>query len=172
MKYLVVSDLHGSKYYINKLVQIINLEKPNKIILLGDLYSNKEDDKEIADILNRYCDIILCARGNCDNDSDIERCKFKVYDHIKLMINDKLFFFTHGHKYNINNIPNCIDVFVHGHLHIGFIKKIGNVLSVNSGSISFPRNNTLNSYLIINDKAIILKDIESYIIDEYEFDWM
>ena len=38
MKYLVVSDIHGSYYYAKKLEEILNKENPNKIILLGDLY--------------------------------------------------------------------------------------------------------------------------------------
>ena len=38
MKYLVVSDIHGSSYYANKINEIFNKEKVDKIILLGDLY--------------------------------------------------------------------------------------------------------------------------------------
>ena len=38
MKYLVVSDIHGSLYYAKKLDEIINKEDPDRIILLGDLY--------------------------------------------------------------------------------------------------------------------------------------
>ena len=34
MKYLVVSDIHGSLYYARKLEEIINKENPDKIILL------------------------------------------------------------------------------------------------------------------------------------------
>ena len=38
MKYLVASDIHGSLFYTKKLVEIIKLEKIDKLILLGDLY--------------------------------------------------------------------------------------------------------------------------------------
>ena len=38
MKYLVVSDIHGSGYYANKIKEIDLTENPDKIILLGDLY--------------------------------------------------------------------------------------------------------------------------------------
>ena len=38
MKYLVISDIHGSGYYANKINEIYEKEKPDKIILLGDLY--------------------------------------------------------------------------------------------------------------------------------------
>ena len=38
MKYLVISDIHGSNYYAKKIEEIYNKENPDKIILLGDLY--------------------------------------------------------------------------------------------------------------------------------------
>ena len=38
MKYLVVSDIHGSYYYASKIIDIINNENIDKLILLGDLY--------------------------------------------------------------------------------------------------------------------------------------
>ena len=37
MKVLVVSDIHGSGYYADKLKEIIKREKPEKIVVLGDL---------------------------------------------------------------------------------------------------------------------------------------
>ena len=38
MKYLVVSDIHGSGYYANKINEILNKEKADKIILASPLY--------------------------------------------------------------------------------------------------------------------------------------
>lgn len=38
MKILVVSDIHGSGYYAEKIEEIIRNEDPEKIVLLGDLY--------------------------------------------------------------------------------------------------------------------------------------
>ena len=37
MKLLFASDIHGSLFFLNKLVEAIDKEKPDKIILLGDL---------------------------------------------------------------------------------------------------------------------------------------
>ena len=41
MRVLVVSDIHGSGVYADKLKEIIKKEKPEKIIVLGDLYEIK-----------------------------------------------------------------------------------------------------------------------------------
>ena len=38
MNLLIVSDIHGSGYYANKLLEIVKQENPDKIVLLGDLY--------------------------------------------------------------------------------------------------------------------------------------
>ena len=95
--------------------------------------------------------------------------EFKFEGSIKLTINNKTFCFTHGHKYNIDNIPENVDVLVYGHFHTGFIKKKDNALCINSGSISLPKENTKNSYLIIDENNIVLKDIEGNVIDEVKY---
>ena len=38
MKILIVSDIHGSYYYAEKIKEINQKENPDQIILLGDLY--------------------------------------------------------------------------------------------------------------------------------------
>ena len=171
MKYLVISDIHGEYEYASKIDSIIEKEKPNKIILLGDLYhrfgeSINEYSIKISNILNKYKDIILCTRGNCDVDIDESISDFIFKDYIELVINNKNFFFTHGHKYKIDNIPDYVDVYIFGHLHTGFIKTIDSRIVANSGSLSLPRNSTPHSYLIIDNDNIILKDIDGIIIDK------
>lgn len=177
MKYLVISDIHGSGYYANKINEIYEREKPDKIILLGDLYYHGPRNRltdgynpmEVAKILNKYKDIILCTRGNCDAEVDEMISEFKFEESIQLNIEGKRFFFTHGHKYNIDNIPKNVDILVYGHFHTGYIKEKDGVLCINTGSISLPKNNTPNSYLIIDNNKIILKDIKNNIIDEKDF---
>ena len=174
MKYLVISDIHGSNYYAKKIEEIYNKENPDKIILLGDLYyhgprnplTEEYNPMEVSNLLNSLKDKILCTRGNCDADVDEMISEFDFNDNIELDINGKKFFFTHGHKFNIDNIPDNIDILVYGHFHTGFIKEKEGVICVNSGSISLPKNGTKNSYLIIDDNEIILKDVETNIIDK------
>lgn len=170
MKYLVISDIHGILEYASKIDDIVLKEKPNKIILLGDLYDDYSDKKniEVSYILNKYKDIILCTRGNCDNEFDESISDFNFKDYIELNINNKNFFFTHGHLYNLNNIPDYVDVFIFGHIHRHLIDKINNLICVNTGSLSKPRGNTKHSYVII-DNNITIKDIEGNNIDSIIF---
>ena len=177
MKYLVVSDIHGSSYYANKINEIFNKEKADKIILLGDLYyhgprnplTKEYNPMEVCEIFNNLKDKILCIKGNCDAEVDEMISEFKFNESITIDINVLKYFFTHGHKYNIDNIPEGINVLVYGHFHTGFIKEKDGVICVNSGSISLPKENTKNSYLIINNNEIILKDVDGEIIDRKYF---
>ena len=67
----------------------------------------------------------------------------------------------------IDNVPEDVDILVYGHFHIGFIKEKKSVIFVNPGSISLPKNDTPNSYLIIEDRKLTLKDIEMNVIEEF-----
>ena len=37
MKWLIASDLHGSAYYCRKLLEAYDLEKADRMLLLGDI---------------------------------------------------------------------------------------------------------------------------------------
>ena len=174
MKYLVVSDIHGSSYYANKINEIYKKENPDKVILLGDLYYHGPrnplpkdyNPMEVSKILNDLKQSIQCTKGNCDAEVDEMISEFEFTDNVELNISGLKFFFTHGHKYNIDNIPENVNVLVYGHFHTGFIKEKDGVICINSGSISLPKDNTKNSYLIIDDKKIFLKDIDQKVIDK------
>lgn len=173
MKLLVVSDIHGSLYYTKKIYEIINEENPDKIVLLGDLYyhgprnslTKEYNPQGVSEILNSMKDKIICIRGNCDAQVDEMISEFDFKENVRMNINGKRFFYTHGHKHNIDNLPEDIDVIVYGHFHTGFIKEKNGIICVNSGSISLPKNDTKNSYLVITDNTIELRDLERNIID-------
>ena len=89
-----------------KLEKIIEKSVSDKIILLGDLYYHGPrnplprdyEPKGVAEILNKYKDEILAVRGNCDAEVDQMISEFNIEENIRLEIDGKEFFFTHGHK--------------------------------------------------------------------------
>ena len=175
MKILVVSDIHGSYYYAKKFKEIYEKENPDKIILLGDLYyhgprnslTEEYNPMKVAGILNDYKDKILCTRGNCDAEVDEMISEFKFNDNLLLDINGKKVFCTHGQNYNIDNLPDeKIDIMLYGHFHTGFIKEKDGVIFANPGSLSLPKDNTENSYLIIDENKMKLKNIDGKVIKE------
>ena len=60
MKLMFASDIHGSAYYAKKLIEAYEAEKPERLVLLGDLlYHGPRNDlpeeyapKEVIKILN------------------------------------------------------------------------------------------------------------------------
>ena len=179
MKLLVISDIHGSSYYGKKILEIVEKENPEKIVLLGDLYyhgprnnlTEEYNPMEVCKILNSLKDKLLVVRGNCDAEVDETISKFKFQDNIQMHVNGYDVFFTHGHKYNIDNLPPIdvkIDIMMYGHFHKGFIKEKDGIVFANPGSISLPREGSKHSYIIFDNKKLVLKDVDGTVIEEYE----
>ncbi len=177
MKLLIISDIHGSLYYAKKILEIENREKPDKIILLGDLYyhgprnelTQEYNPIEVSKILNSLKDKLLVVKGNCDAEVDETISEFPFNENIEINANGYNLFLTHGHKYNIENLPPIgvkIDIMLYGHFHTGFIKEKDGIIFANPGSISLPKGNSKHSYLIFDDNKLILKEIDGSIIEE------
>ena len=175
MKVLVISDIHGSGYYAEKIKEINEREKPDKIVLLGDLYyhgprndlSQEYNPMKVAEILNSLKDKLLVIRGNCDAEVDEMISEFEFNDHILMEINGKMFYFTHGHKYNIDKIPyDDFDVMMYGHIHQGFIEEKEGLVFANPGSISLPKGGSEHSYIVVDEDNITLKSVDGKILQE------
>lgn len=178
MKVLVISDIHGSSYYAEKIKEIVEKENPDKIILLGDLYyhgprndlTQEYAPMKVAEILNSLKDKLLVVKGNCDAEVDEMISDFKFEDHLLLDINGKKIYFTHGHRYNIEVIPyEDFEVLIYGHIHQGFIQEKEGYLFANPGSISLPKCGTEHSYLILEKDKFILKNVDGEVLQEYCF---
>ena len=175
MKLLIISDIHGSSYYAKQIPKIFEREQADKIILLGDLYYHGPRNPlpkeyapmEVAEVLNSLKDKMEVVKGNCDAEVDEMISEFEFKDHLLLNINGKQVYFTHGHKNNIEKLPKeKIDVIIYGHFHTGFIKEKDGIIAANPGSISLPKNDTKNSYLILTDNELVLKDVDGHIIEK------
>ena len=178
MKAVIISDIHGSFYYGQKIQEIMEKENPDKLILLGDLYyhgprndlSQEYNPMKVAEILNSMKDKLMVVKGNCDAEVDEMISEFKFEDHILTPINGKNVYFTHGHKYNIEVIPyEEFDILIYGHIHQGFIEEKEGYLFANPGSISLPKGGTKHSYLVFDENALTLKDVDGEIIQKYNF---
>ena len=177
MKILIASDIHGSNYYTKKLAKVIDNENIDKIILLGDIYYHGPRNKfprgyapmKVAETLNKYIDKLTCIKGNCDAEVDQMISKFKFEDSLSLSIKNKNFLFTHGHKLDFENLPKAFDFIFAGHTHISSIKEFGNTFYINPGSISLPKENSKNSYAIIDDSSILICDFKGTILHQLNF---
>ena len=175
MKYLIASDLHGSQYYAQKLIERFVCEGADKIIILGDIYNHGPRNSlpkdyapmEVAKILNGIKDKLLVIKGNCDSEVDTMISDFDFLDNVCLLFEEKTLFLTHGHVYNKDNMPKTqFNAVIYGHFHTGFIERTGDAIVVNTGSLSLPKNQTPNSYVTLEGGEIILKDIVGKVIDK------
>ena len=180
MKFLIASDIHGSAYYCDLLVKAITEEKPDKILLLGDiLYHGPRNDlprdyapKKVIEMLTPLKDKLICVRGNCDTEVDQMVLNFPVLaDYGVISVGNILIYATHGHKYNKENLPPLSkgDILLNGHTHIPeCIEKDGYVF-MNAGSVSIPKENSPHSYMILKDSDFVWKNLETKeIYKEYE----
>lgn len=169
MKYLIISDIHGSSFYLNKVLEKIN--DFDTLIILGDILyhgprndlPNEYDPKQIMNTLNCLKDKIIAVRGNCDAEVDLMVLDFEIKDFKWLKVNNHLFYLTHGHKYNKDNIP-CKRrkyTILHGHTHINkeyFVNDKVNV--VNIGSLSLPKDNH-HAYATIENNLLNVLDLNT-----------
>ena len=178
MKYLIVSDIHGSFYYTKKLLEIISKEQPDKICILGDLYyhgprnplTEEYSPMEVNKALNSLSEKIIAIKGNCDSEIDQTISDFVLNQHYTFKFNDKTILLTHGHIYNKDIMPEFdFDIMFYGHFHKNFILKNDNKIFVNCGSISLPKENTFNSYTVLDEESITIKDIYGNIIDRLKY---
>lgn len=171
MKYLVISDIHGSSKYLK---QVLNEVSYDKLIILGDiLYHGPRNNlpeeynpKEVIEILNKLKDKIICVRGNCDANVDLMVLDFEIKDKLWLRINNKRVFLSHGDIYNKDNLPNKFYTYtmMYGHEHVNKVTKVDKVNCINIGSISLPKDNHHSYSIIDDDNNLTSYDIKGNII--------
>lgn len=175
MKIIIASDLHGSAYYAAKLLERCQKEGAEKLILLGDIYNHGPrnalpKDYEpmlVAKLLNNVKEYLIVIKGNCDSEVDNMISQFSFVEDMVIVSGGKTIFLTHGHVYNKDNMPKtCFDAVIYGHFHTGFIEKQGETVIANTGSLSLPKQETKNSYMLLEENTLTLKDIEGNTIQE------
>lgn len=167
MKYLFASDIHGSIDKIEKVIEAFKREEADKLVLLGDTSSSdsNSDNWLIAEALNKIKNKVEIIRGNCDRYEFEELLEFEIYDIDNLYINGKFVTITHGHYYNMNELPsNCGDIFIQGHTHVPLLEQRGEKIIANPGSVSRPRGVDLRCYILIDEENISLKTLEGKLV--------
>ena len=170
MKILIASDIHGSAYYCSALLERFEDEKADYLVLLGDiLYHGPRNDlprdyapKRVIDMLNGVADKIIAVRGNCDTEVDQMVLKFPLlaeYSH--LLVSERLIYLTHGHHLDslLTLLKSGSATVFYGHTHIPEYRKEGSVTVINTGSVSIPKENSRNSYVLIENDKVLWKDV-------------
>lgn len=173
MRYLIASDIHGALPAAEALMTRFHEEGADRLLLLGDLLYHGPRNPlpegyapaEVAKLLNGYADRITAVRGNCDAEVDQMVLDFPVLaDYCILPAGERLIYATHGHIYNLKNLPPLAegDILLHGHTHVPAWTEFGqgNVY-LNPGSLSIPKENSPHSYMTLEDGVFYWKDVDT-----------
>ncbi len=150
MKIGIVSDSHGMKKFIDRAIP--KLSACDLIIHAGDNFS---DSKYIHSMTKVG---MMAVRGNCDFDN--------VESDLSFEVEGKKIFITHGDKYGVKYDLYQIeekaksinaDIVVFGHTHVPLHIERNNIVYINPGSLSLPRE--------VRDRTFVIMNLENDILD-------
>ncbi len=179
MKIMIASDIHGSAYYCEKMLEAFSKEKADKLLLLGDiLYHGPRNDlprdyapKKVIEMLNAIKDSLLCVRGNCDTEVDQMVLDFPVLaEYCILYVGNKMIFATHGHNFNLNKLPPIKkgDILLHGHTHVPKCEETDTCVYLNPGSVSIPKENSAHGYMTLTDNVFEWKNLDGDVYNRFD----
>ena len=171
MKIMFASDIHGSAYYCEKMLECYRKEEAERLWILGDiLYHGPRNDlpkeyapKKVIAMLNAVKEEICAVRGNCDTEVDQMILEFPILADYSLLAVDGLkLYATHGHVYNEQHMPPLMpgDILIHGHTHIYEAKQVGEHVILNPGSVSIPKGGNPPTYAVLEDGVFLVKDLD------------
>lgn len=144
MKIGIISDTHGD---------LLSAEKAIKAMGDIDLLLHAGDTYRDAILLEETLDIdVIAVKGNTDFDCEAS-------SETIISIEGKRIFLTHGHKYNVKYsldrlyykaLETNSNIIIFGHSHIPIHAKENDIIFINPGSPSSPRDGSKPSYAIMN----------------------
>ncbi|MHC1747921.1 MAG: phosphodiesterase [Cellulosilyticaceae bacterium] len=180
MKYMILSDIHGSKTYLLTALDAFSKHHCDTLILLGDILyhgprnqlPNGHDPQGVVALLNPYASKIIACRGNCDAEVDQMLLAFPCLSDYALILDEGIrIFATHGHIYNPNQLPPLCngDIFLYGHTHLWELANKDGIIICNPGSVSLPKENRPPTYVIYENKKITIYTLDGQVLSELTF---
>jgi predicted phosphodiesterase len=91
-------------------------------------------------------------------------------DYAVLMAGGRTVYLTHGHIYNEQQLPPLAkgDILLCGHTHVSAIREHEHYIYLNPGSVSIPKENTPNGYILLEGDTFRFKTLagEEYAVFE------
>ena len=173
MRFLIISDLHGSAEAFQEAIDAFKAEHADYFIICGDyLYHGPRNSlplgyepKDLAPLLNDYKEVIIGIRGNCDSEVDQMLIDFPMMaDYAIVFHAGRRCFVTHGHIFSEGRLP-CLskgDVFISGHTHVPLLKRQDGLIFVNPGSTTIPKSLSKPGYALMDESHIELKTLSGH----------
>ena len=173
MKLVIASDIHGAADACARLMDLVAAERPDRIVLLGDLlYHGPRNDlpadyapKRVIEMLNSVADRVIAVRGNCEAEVDQMVLGFPCLADHNILLDpdaDTTLFLTHGHVWGPGR-HNSVDVWpalpprsalVYGHTHIKVSEKDAahDAWVFNPGSVGIPKDGSASCGIYENGR--------------------
>ncbi len=153
-KYYIISDVHGDEDALEKFYLIAKEEKPDLVLITGDLCPSSPYFVQL--LKNLPCAFRL-VRGNCDSVWDFTEYALPVPKLTEeLTMGERVICMTHGHSYFVDNYPYQFkkgDIFIYGHTHRAELS-FGTPIVLNPGSLARPRGRYDSSFIkLYQDRA-------------------
>lgn len=178
MKYLLVSDIHGSLPALEKTLEFYHQQKCDMLCILGDIlnYGPRNslpeglNPKAIAERLNGMANQIIAIRGNCDSEVDQMLLEFPILsDYVLIADNGLRLFLTHGHIYNEEKKPKGYhDYFFYGHTHLWKLEKQNQTVICNTGSITFPKGGNVATFATYEAGTVSIYSLDGILLKKYK----
>jgi len=143
MKVLIVSDTHRRN---DNYISVVNMHKPDLVIHCGDAEGSEYAISEAAG-----CPVKIVL-GNNDFFSELPR-------ELEFNVGKYKIWVTHGHNYYVSMgnetikreaIARGVDIVMYGHTHRPVVDMDNEVIAINPGSLSYPRQDGRKpSYVIM-----------------------
>ena len=165
--YLIASDIHGSAFFAQELLEAFQREQADALLLLGDiLYHGPRNDlplgyapKKVITLLNPLADKITCVRGNCDAEVDQMVLSFPMMaTYAWLSVDGHTVYATHGHHNGHDDPPPLTrgEILLHGHTHLPALERREGYVYLNPGSVSLPKGGNPPTYMMWEDGTVSL----------------
>ena len=172
MKYLFVSDIHGSLPAAKRLLELAREHEPAAVVLLGDIlyhgprnpipdgYAPAEVAVALAPLANR----VIAVRGNCDSDVDAMVLPFPLAPDFAWLLDGPLrIFATHGHLHGPDNLPPLAegDALLFGHTHMPLARTTAEgIYLCNPGSLAMSKEDHPSCYGLFEDGVFSVFTLE------------
>ena len=183
MTVAIISDIHGNYNALLAIAAEIQKRKIKNIICLGDICGYYSEVNECMELIKNITDKIVIGNHDsyiindtqCPRSNSANKCleyqkkvlKKENIEWLKCFPTNAVYYginCVHGgwtnnldeyiKEDNLHTIPIKEDFAVSGHSHIPMIKKIGNILYCNPGSVGQPRDGDYRaSFAILNDNV-------------------
>lgn len=178
MKLFIATDLHGSAYFAEKVIDKFNKSNADTLILLGDVYNHGPRNPfpkdyapmKVAEMLNAIADRVMSVRGNCDSAVDEMISSFPFVENNIIPLGKRRLFLTHGHVYNNMSLPKLTsgDVMIYGHFHVNASTVVDGVYCINLSSASLPKDTS--AYCIVDEQGATIYDFADKVILTQRFE--